>query len=240
MRGYGGECPDCSQAVGQIIGRIVSRIGGPRHQDCLPSITARLVLRRTISSGGFLCTAAVAPRSRPRPPRSLAAAPLLTGCGSDAHPGAAAVVGRPADHRRAAGEPGERGASRSAPWCQTRRSTSRQSPRPARLTRDTLHGMVLDRVLHRAATDAGAEREPQGDAGDAHRPWNSRRAARRPWRRPGCSSTGSRPGDLDESLRTEMEARKLAAATRHRHEHRRTAGRLLEALSAASKSCTST
>ncbi|MFB7507701.1 SurA N-terminal domain-containing protein, partial [Streptomyces broussonetiae] len=84
-----------------------------------------------------------------------AAAPLLTACGSDAHPGAAAVVGgqritvaqldsRVNEVRRAqrAAVPDE------AQYQQVLASTSS-------LTRDTLHNMVLDQVLHRAAQDEG-------------------------------------------------------------------------------------
>ncbi len=84
-----------------------------------------------------------------------AAAPLLTACGNDAHPGAAAVVGgqritvgqlenRVEEVRQAqrAAVPDE------AQYQQVVSSTSG-------LTRDTLHNMVLDRVLHRAAQDHG-------------------------------------------------------------------------------------
>ena len=84
-----------------------------------------------------------------------AAAPLLTACGSDAHPGAAAVVGgqritvaqlenRVSEVRRAqrAAVPDE------TQYQQVLAATSS-------LTRDTLYSMVLDQVLHRAAQDAG-------------------------------------------------------------------------------------
>ncbi|MFF2523643.1 SurA N-terminal domain-containing protein [Streptomyces liangshanensis] len=81
----------------------------------------------------------------------LAAAPLLTACGADAHPGAAAVVG------------GQRievstvqGAVRDV------RSAQEASPQSAELIKNTgrlsqikLNGMIFDRVLQRAADDAG-------------------------------------------------------------------------------------
>jgi hypothetical protein len=81
----------------------------------------------------------------------LAAAPLLTACGSDAHPGAAAVVG------------GQRidvstvqGAVRDV------RSAQEASPQSAELIKNTgrlsqikLNGMIFDRILQRAAADAG-------------------------------------------------------------------------------------
>ena len=92
----------------------------------------------------FLLTAAIA-----------AAAPLLTACGNDAHPGAAAVVGgeritvsqleNRVDEVRAA----QRAAVPDDAQYQ------QAIARTGSLTRDTLHGMVLDRVLERAAQDAG-------------------------------------------------------------------------------------
>ncbi|MEU9532450.1 SurA N-terminal domain-containing protein [Streptomyces sp. NPDC048213] len=81
----------------------------------------------------------------------LAAAPLLTACGSQAHPGAAAVVGgdritvstvqaQVADVREAQG---------SSP------QSAQLTNQSGQLARAKLHGLILDRVLDRAAADAG-------------------------------------------------------------------------------------
>jgi hypothetical protein len=80
----------------------------------------------------------------------LAAAPLLTACGSDAHPGAAAVVGGQRIEVSAV-----QGAVRDV------RSAQEASPQSAELIKNTgrlsqikLNGMIFDRILQRAADDA--------------------------------------------------------------------------------------
>ncbi|MEU3184331.1 SurA N-terminal domain-containing protein [Streptomyces sp. NPDC006923] len=81
----------------------------------------------------------------------LAAAPLLTACGSDAHPGAAAVVG------------GQR-IEVSTLQAEVRdvRDAQDASPEAAQLIKNTgqlsqakLNSMIFDRILQRAADDAG-------------------------------------------------------------------------------------
>lgn len=78
-------------------------------------------------------------------------APLLTGCGDDAHPGAAAVVQQ---HRITMGDlqakvGAVRDAQRAAPQGEQMIKGSGQ------LTRATLDGMIRDRIVRRAAEDAG-------------------------------------------------------------------------------------
>ncbi|HEY9371555.1 MAG TPA: SurA N-terminal domain-containing protein [Streptomyces sp.] len=81
----------------------------------------------------------------------LAAAPLLTACGSDAHPGAAAVVG------------GQR-IEVSSLQAQVRdvRTAQQASPQAAQLlqatgdlSREKLNGMIFDRIVDRVAKDHG-------------------------------------------------------------------------------------
>ncbi|MEV8389638.1 MULTISPECIES: SurA N-terminal domain-containing protein [unclassified Streptomyces] len=81
----------------------------------------------------------------------LAAAPLLTACGNEAHPGAAAVVG------------GQR-IEVSALQAQVRdvREAQRSAPEAEQLIKNTgqlnqakLNSMIFDRVLEKAADDAG-------------------------------------------------------------------------------------
>ncbi|MFH8346272.1 SurA N-terminal domain-containing protein [Streptomyces sp. NPDC018045] len=82
---------------------------------------------------------------------ALLAAPLLTACGTDAHPGAAAVV----DGQRI-----------TVAQLQSRvrdvRTAQEKSPQAAQLVENTgklgpatLNGMIFDRVLERGAKDAG-------------------------------------------------------------------------------------
>ncbi|AWW39184.1 SurA N-terminal domain-containing protein [Streptomyces cadmiisoli] len=140
---------------------------------------------------------------------AIAAAPLLAACGTDAHPGAAAVVG---------------GQRITMAQLESRVSEVREAQRAAvdgdaqyaqavaktgTLTRDTLHGMVLDRVLHRAAQDAGVTvsrkevREMraglEGQVGGAE-------ALRTAW----LQQYGVPPERLEENLRLQLEAQKLA------------------------------
>ncbi|MEU6773357.1 SurA N-terminal domain-containing protein [Streptomyces sp. NPDC046759] len=138
-----------------------------------------------------------------------AAAPLLTACGHDAHPGAAAVVGgqritvsqlesRVAEVRRAqrAAVPDE------SQYQQVLASTSS-------LTRDTLHNMVLDRVLHRAAQDAGitvTPREVQEMRTDLEQQAGGAKGLQTAW----LQKYGIAPARLDDNLRLQLEAQKLA------------------------------
>lgn len=84
-----------------------------------------------------------------------AASPALTACGSEAHPGAAAVVGGQritvAQLQSRVNE--VRTAQRSA--VQNEAQYERAIATTGGLTRETLYGMVFDQVVHRAAQDAG-------------------------------------------------------------------------------------
>ncbi|MFG3497843.1 SurA N-terminal domain-containing protein [Streptomyces sp. NPDC047928] len=81
----------------------------------------------------------------------MAAAPLLTACGSDAHPGAAAVVG---------GDRIEVGALQAQ--VKDVRAAQQASPQAEQLikatgdlNREKLNSMIFDRVVERVASDAG-------------------------------------------------------------------------------------
>ncbi|TDT24474.1 SurA-like protein [Streptomyces sp. BK208] len=154
--------------------------------------------RRSRRRSALLLTAAIA-----------AAAPLLTACGNDAHPGAAAVVG---DQRITVAQ------------LENRVDEVREAQRAAvpddsqyeqvvaktgTLTRDTLHGMVLDRVLHRAARDAGvtvSRREVEGMRGGLEEQAGGPRQLETAW----LQQYGVAPARLDDNLRVQLEAQKLA------------------------------
>ncbi|MEV7243246.1 SurA N-terminal domain-containing protein [Streptomyces sp. NPDC093248] len=139
-----------------------------------------------------------------------AAAPALTACGSQSHPGAAAVVGgeritvaqlegRVNEVRRAqrAVVPDE------AQYQQVLASTGS-------LTRDTLHNMVLDQVLHRAAQDAGisvTRKEVSGMRAGLEQQAGGTKGLETAW----LQKYGIAPGRLDDNLRLQLEAQKLAA-----------------------------
>jgi hypothetical protein len=138
-----------------------------------------------------------------------AAAPLLTACGSAAHPGAAAVVGgqritvsqlenRVDEVRRAqrAAVPDE------AQYQQVLASTSS-------LTRDTLHNMVLDQVLHRAAQDQGisvTRHQVEQMRTNLEQQAGGATALETAW----LQKYGIAPARLDDNLRLQLEAQQLA------------------------------
>ncbi len=140
---------------------------------------------------------------------AIVAAPLLTACGNDAHPGAAAVVG---------------GQRITVSQLETRVSEVRAAQRAAvpddaqyeqaiaktgTLTRDTLHNMVLERVLQRAAEDAGvtvSRKEIQQMRSGLEQQTGGAEALEAAW----LQQYGIAPERLDENLRLQLEAQKLA------------------------------
>ncbi|WP_043685856.1 SurA N-terminal domain-containing protein [Streptomyces xylophagus] len=139
-----------------------------------------------------------------------ATAPALTACGSDAHPGAAAVVG---GQRITVGQLQSRvnevrTAQRAA--VQDEAQYERAIATTGGLTRETLYGMVFDKVVHRAAQDAGVTvtRKDIQDmrAGLAQQAGGSK-ALEATW----LAQYGVPPKRLDENLRLQVEGRKLAA-----------------------------
>lgn len=153
-------------------------------------------------------------RSRRRPALLLtaaiaAAAPLLTACGNDAHPGAAAVVG---DQRITVAQLENRvDEVREAQRAAVPDDTQYQQvvARTGTLTRDTLHGMVLDRVLHRAAQDAGvtvSRKEVQDMRGELEAQAGGPEQLETVW----LQQYGVAPDRLDDNLVVQIEAQKLA------------------------------
>lgn len=139
----------------------------------------------------------------------VASAPLLTACGNDAHPGAAAVVGgqritvSQLESRVNEVRSAQRAAVRGdAQYAQTVAQTGT-------LTRDTLHGMVLDRVLQRAARDAGVtvtRNEVQRMRAGLEQQAGGSTGLETAW----LQQYGIPPQRLDDNLRLQLEAQKLA------------------------------
>ncbi|MER7478550.1 SurA N-terminal domain-containing protein [Streptomyces sp. NPDC126510] len=138
-----------------------------------------------------------------------AAAPLLTACGNDAHPGAAAVVG---GQRITVSQLDERvGEVRAAQRATVQDEAQYQQviARTGTLTRDTLHTMVLDRVLHRAAEDAGvtvSRKEIQAMRSGLEQQAGGAKGLETTW----LQQYGIPPERLDDNLRLQLEAQKLA------------------------------
>ncbi|WP_028803901.1 SurA N-terminal domain-containing protein [Streptomyces sp. 142MFCol3.1] len=141
----------------------------------------------------------------------VAAAPLLTACGGDAHPGAAAVVGGQritvAQLESRVNE--VRDAQRAA--TQDDAQYEQAVAKTGSLTRDTLHSMVLDRVLDRAAKNAGVtvtRKDTQQMRTALEQQAGGAKALKTAW----LQQYGVAPQRLEDSLRTEIEAQKLASA----------------------------
>ncbi|MFE9171441.1 SurA N-terminal domain-containing protein [Streptomyces kebangsaanensis] len=139
----------------------------------------------------------------------VAAAPLLTACGSDAHPGAAAVVGGQritvAQLQNRVNEVREAQRSAVSEEAQYQQVVTQTGT----LTRDTLHRMVLDRVLDRAAENAGigvTRREVQQLRTELEQQAGGAKALENTW----LHQYGVPPRHLDENLRLQLEAQKLA------------------------------
>lgn len=139
----------------------------------------------------------------------VVAGPLLTACGNEARPGAAAVVGgqRITVSQLESRVNEVREAQRAAVPDETQYAQA--VARTGTLTRDTLHGMVLDRVLHRAAEDAGitvSRKEVQAMRAGLEQQAGGAKGLESTW----LQQYGIPPQRLDENLRLQLEAQKLA------------------------------
>ncbi|MCF1600382.1 SurA N-terminal domain-containing protein [Streptomyces muensis] len=142
---------------------------------------------------------------------AIVAAPLLTACGNDAHPGAAAVVGGQritvAQLENRVGEVREAQRAAVPDDAQYEQVIAKSGTLP----RDVLHTMVLDQVLHRAAQDAGVtvtRKELQKMRGDLEGQVGGAKALETAW----LQQYGIPPQRLDENLRLQLEAQKLATS----------------------------
>jgi outer membrane murein-binding lipoprotein Lpp len=140
---------------------------------------------------------------------AIAAAPLITACGNDAHPGAAAVVGGQritvAQLENRVSE--VRAAQRAA--VKDEAQYEQAIARTGTLTRDTLHNMVLDQVLHHAAREAGVtvtRKEIQRMRAGLEQQAGGAKGLETAW----LQQYGIAPERLDENLGLQLEAQKLA------------------------------
>ncbi|MFI9648936.1 SurA N-terminal domain-containing protein [Streptomyces sp. NPDC052040] len=142
---------------------------------------------------------------------ALVAAPVLTACGDSGHPGAAAVVGgqritvAQLESRVKEVRTAQRAAAPDATQYQ------QTVARTGGLARDTLHSLVLERVLDRAARNAGVtatRRDVEQLRTSLEQQAGGAGALKSIW----LDQYGVAPGRIDDNLRTEVEAQKLSAA----------------------------
>ncbi|MEU2677046.1 SurA N-terminal domain-containing protein [Streptomyces sp. NPDC007107] len=138
---------------------------------------------------------------------TLLAAPLLTACGSEAHPGAAAVVG--GDRIDVATVQAQASDVRTAQ--QESERSQELVTKSGQLTRVKLSGLIFGRVLDRAAKDAGvsvSRKEIQQIRSDAAAQSGGDEAVRTGM----LEQRWVAPGQIDASLRQEVQLQKLAQA----------------------------
>jgi hypothetical protein len=138
------------------------------------------------------------------------AAPLLTACSDEAHPGAAAVVG---DDRITVSQLESRVTEvRTAQRAAVTDDAQYEQAiaQSGGLTREILNNMVLDRVLHQAAQDAGvtvSRKEVTRTRANLENQPGGVKALEASW----LQQYGIPPQRIDENLRLQLEAQKLAA-----------------------------
>ncbi|MEU1556310.1 SurA N-terminal domain-containing protein [Streptomyces scabiei] len=140
-----------------------------------------------------------------------AAAPLLTACGNDAHPGAAAVVGQ--DRITVAQLENRVNEVRTAQRAVSTDDSQYQQAvaQSSALTRNTLNGMVLEKVLDQALKDAGVtvtRKEVQKYRADLEAQAGGAEALETAY----LQRYSVAPGQLEESLRSDVEVQRLSAA----------------------------
>ncbi|WP_326582275.1 SurA N-terminal domain-containing protein [Streptomyces sp. NBC_00481] len=140
-----------------------------------------------------------------------AAAPLLTACGSDAHPGAAAVVG--ADRITVAQLENRVNEVRAAQRAAITDADQYQQvvAQSGALTRNTLNGMVLEKVLDQALDDAGVtvtRKEVQQYRSDLEKEAGGAEALEAAY----LQRYSVAPEQLEESLSSDVEVQKLSTA----------------------------
>ncbi|MGR8010124.1 SurA N-terminal domain-containing protein [Streptomyces hypolithicus] len=137
----------------------------------------------------------------------LAAAPFLAACGNEAHPGAAAVVGG-----------GRIEVSALQAQVEDVREAQQASPQAAQmigatgqLGRAKLYDLVVDRIVQRAADDAGAtasRKEVQAARAEAARQAGGEKQLAAMY----LQQRGVAPDQIDAALRRDVLVGKLAAA----------------------------
>lgn len=137
----------------------------------------------------------------------LVAAPLLTACGDDAHPGAAAVLG---GERISMGQlQGKVNAVRDAQLGAPHGDQMVKST--GQLTRATLDGLIRDRIVDKAAKDAGVH-VTRREVGEARAQLSKRAGGEKKLKQALLQQQAIAPGEIDRRLRMQLLVDKIAKA----------------------------
>ncbi|WP_326765978.1 SurA N-terminal domain-containing protein [Streptomyces sp. NBC_01591] len=137
----------------------------------------------------------------------LAGAPLLTACGSETHPGAAAVVG--GDRIEVSTLQDQVAAVREAQ--RDSKDASQLIDKSGQLSRAKLHGMIFDRVLDRAAQDAGVS-VSRNEIQQVRKAAVAQSGGEARLRTAMLQQSWVAPGQIDAVLREQVQLTKLAQA----------------------------
>ncbi|MFE4328579.1 SurA N-terminal domain-containing protein [Streptomyces sp. NPDC056831] len=137
----------------------------------------------------------------------LAGAPLLTACGGQAHPGAAALVG--GDRIEMSTLQGQVAAVREAQL--DSKDASQLIDKSGQLSRAKLHGMIFDRVLDRAAQDAGVT-VSRNEIQQMRKAAAAQSGGEAQLRTAMLQQSWVAPGQIDAVLREQVQLTKLAQA----------------------------
>ncbi|WP_405713376.1 MULTISPECIES: SurA N-terminal domain-containing protein [unclassified Streptomyces] len=137
----------------------------------------------------------------------LVGAPLLTACGGEAHPGAAAVVG--GDRIEVSTLQSQVAAVREAQ--RDSKDASQLIDKSGQLGRAKLHGMIFDRVLDRAAQDAGVS-VSRSEIQQMRRAAAAQSGGEKRLRTAMLQQSWVAPAQIDAVLREQVQLTKLAQA----------------------------
>jgi hypothetical protein len=136
---------------------------------------------------------------------TLVAAPLLSACGSQAHPGAAAVVGgdrievstvqaQVADVRTAQGDSDD---------------SVQLISKSGQLGRAKLHGLIFDRILDKASADAGVT-VSRKEIQEMRQAQAAQSGGEKAWQQQLLTASWLAPSQIDAALREQIQVQKLA------------------------------
>ncbi|MEU9760638.1 SurA N-terminal domain-containing protein [Streptomyces sp. NPDC047985] len=137
----------------------------------------------------------------------LVGAPLLTACGGQVHPGAAALVG--GDRIEVSTVQGQVAAVREAQ--RESRNADQLIDKSGQLGRAKLHGLIFDRVLDRAARDAGVTVE-RNEVQEMRKAAVAQSGGEERLRAAMLQQSWVAPEQIDAVLREQVQLSKLAQA----------------------------
>ncbi|WP_392671120.1 SurA N-terminal domain-containing protein [Streptomyces sp. LN785] len=138
---------------------------------------------------------------------TLVAAPLLSACGNQAHPGAAAVVG--GDRIEVSTVQAQAAAVRTAQ--RDSKDSVQLISKSGQLNRAKLHGLIFDRILDKATADAGVT-VSRGEIQQMRQSAAAQSGGEAQLRTVMLQQNWVAPGQIDAVLREQVQLSKLAQA----------------------------